>query len=308
MSEPTHKRPDQHILILGCGYTGAELAQRLAFKGVPVVGTTRSDERASIIRTRGAQPLLWDGADWAPIHRWRGRVRAVVSAVPPRMLGRGDGYEDVHEALLERLAEWPLDAFVYLSSTSVYGDQGGALVDEAAACTPDSPRGRARLEIEQQVLGSGLPAMVIRPAGIYGLGRSQLHRVASGRYRVVAGGGAYTNRIHVKDLAGMIEAAITRGTPGSIYLGSDTQPATQREVTDHIVETFGLPAPVEMPLAEARVRLDRNVLAMITGSKRLDSSATLADLRLRLRFPTYVEGLADVWQRQRAQISALVGA
>ncbi len=302
----THQRPDQHVLILGCGYTGTELAQRLAFKGIPVVGTTRSEERAGIIRTRGAHPVLYDGTDWGPLRRWRGRVRAVVSSIPPAMLGRGDAYEDPHAELVEQLAAWDLDAFIYLSSTSVYGDKAGAVVDEATPCAPDSPRGRARLEIERRVLDSGLPAMVIRPAGIYGLGRSLLHHVAAGGYQLIAGGEAYINRIHVKDLAATIEAAIRRGTPGATYLGSDARPAPQREVIDHITASYGLPAPTKMSLAEARVRLDRNVLAMVLGSKRLDASATREALGLRLRFPTYVEGLADVWQRQRAQIEGLV--
>lgn len=297
-------RGDKHVLILGCGYTGVVLAQRLAFAGRPVVGTTRADRRATVIRTRGAHPVLWDGADFSPLEPWRGRVCAVVHSVPPTVHPDGR-VDDPTEALLERFADWDLDAFIYLSSTSVYGDHGGAVVDEATPCAPDSPRGAARLAIERAVLAGPVPAQVIRPAGIYGPDRSQLHRIAAGRYRLVDGGAAYTNRIHVTDLAALIEAAIDRGQPGAVHLATDREPATQRAVVDHVVATFGLPAPTDMSLAEARIRLDKNVLAMITGSKRLDPRRTLEALGVRLRFPTYREGLADIWRRQRGDIEAL---
>jgi len=300
-------RRDRHVLILGCGYTGLTLAQRLAFRGVPVVGTTRSAERASIIRTRGAQPILFEAGQWEALAPWRGRTSAVVQMIPPAM-GPGGAFEDLTAELLHRLADWGLDAFVYVSSTSVYGDLGGEIADEDTPCAPDSPRGAARRSVEARVLASALPAMVVRPAGIYGPGRSQLHRIARGAYRLVAGGESYTNRIHVSDLAAILDAAIARGEPGRIYLGSDREPATQREVVDHIVATWGLPRPADMPLAEARIRLSRDVLAMITGSKRLDPSRTLEALGITLRYPTYRAGLADVWRREGAELMALLEA
>jgi nucleoside-diphosphate-sugar epimerase len=296
---------DKHVLILGCGYTGVALAQRLAFKGQPVVGTTRTEARASIIRTRGAHPIVWDGREVQALAPWRGRVHAVVCSIPPDVAPNGD-FTDLTAALLDFFADWSLDAFVYISSTSVYGDRGGEVADEDTPCDPDSPRGAARLAIERQVLAAPLTGMVIRPAGIYGPGRSQLHRMAAAKYRLVGGGGAFTNRVHVTDLAALIEAAINRGQRGAVYLGSDLEPATQRAVVDHVVTTYGLSVPTDMPLAEARIRLDKNVLAMVTGSKRLDPAKTLAALGVKLRFPSYREGLADVWRRQRSEIEALV--
>ncbi|MCA9518179.1 MAG: SDR family oxidoreductase [Myxococcales bacterium] len=308
MSAP---RVDKHVLIFGCGFTGTVLAQRLAFRGIPVVGTTRSEARASVIRTRGAQPVLFDTAapNWDVLAAWRGRVRALVHMVPPTMADAGagsDAYDDVTAELLERVEGWGLEALVYVSSTSVYGDHGGDVVTEATPCAPDSPRGRARREIEERVLGNGaVPATVVRPSGIYGPGRSQLHRMAAGRYRLIGEGEAITNRIHVADLAAIVDGALTRGEAGAVYLASDATPVTQREVAEHVTATYGLPAPPRMSLAEARVRLTKDVLAMMTSSKRLDASATLAALGVRLRYPSYREGLADVWLRERAAIEAL---
>ena len=283
------------VLIVGCGFTGCVLAQQLAFVGRAVYGTSRGERGVSVIRTRGAGAVLMTAPDFRPLRRIRGKVRALVTMMPPQMTGDG-GYVDHTAALLDAVKGWGLEAVVYVSSTSVYGDKGGAVVNEHTPCTPDSPRGRARLAIEQQVLTSGLPAMVVRPAGIYGRLRSQLDRLARGRTRLVDGGKSYTNRIHVKDLATIIEAACDRGTPGSVYLGADRHPATQVEVARHIVDTYGLPEPPSLSLAEARVRMSKDVLAMITGSKRLDPAQTLEALGVTLRFPDYKAGLAEIWR------------
>ena len=299
------KHPDRVVLILGCGYLGTVLAQRLAFKGRPVVGTTRSDHHAVVIRSRGAQPLVMDTTDLRPLDRVKGRVGAVVDLIGPAV-GRDGSYDDATRVLMQRLAPEDLAAFVYVSSTGVYGDQGGGLVDESTPCRPDSPRGSARLEIEQRVLGSALPAMVVRPAGIYGPGRSPLHRIAAGQRVLIGDGAAVINRIHVHDLAALLEAVIDGGQPGQIYLAADERPASHRELTAHVVDTYGLPEPPRMSLEEARVRLTPDAFAMLTGSKRIDASASRRALGLRLRFGDYVAGLADIWQREAPQIQALI--
>ncbi len=293
------------VLILGCGFTGMVLAARLGFAGTPVWGTTRTEAQTQVIRSRGSQAVLFDGVDMAPLRALRGRIGAVVDCIPPRV-DRGGAVEDSTPGILDAVADFGLGAFVYVSATSVYGDQRGDVVTEATPAAPDSPRGRARQTAEGQVLGSGLPAMVLRPSGIYGPGRSQLHRIAEGRYKLVGDGSALTNRVHVADLAALLEAAIARGKPGAVYLGTDQRPATQAEVVEHIVERYGLPRPPTIPLEEARVRMSRDAFAMITGSKRLDASHTLAELGVRLRFPNYIAGLSDVWRRDGAALRGLV--
>lgn len=295
------------VLILGCGFTGMVLAARLGFAGRPVWGTTRTEARTAVIRSRGSQAVLFDGSDMAPLRALRGRIGAVVDCIPPR-IDRDGAVEDATGAILDAVADFGLRAFVYVSATSVYGDQQGGVADEHTEASPDSPRGRARRDAEARVLASGLPAMVMRPSGIYGPGRSQLHRMAERRYRLVGDGSALTNRVHVTDLATLLEAAIDRGTPGATYLATDQRPASQAEVVEHIVTRYGLPRPPAIPLDEARVRMSRDVFAMITGSKRLDPTWTLDALAVRLRFPDYEAGLADVWRRDGAALRALAEA
>ncbi|MGB0588761.1 MAG: NAD-dependent epimerase/dehydratase family protein [Myxococcota bacterium] len=295
------------MLIVGCGFTGRLLAQQRAFEGHAVYGTSRTEEGANVIRTRGANAVVMNAPDFKAIDRIKGKVKALVTMMPP-IMARDGSYTDHNAALMAHVRDWGLEAVVYVSSTSVYGDKQGAVVDEATPCTPDSPRGTARLEIEQQVLESGLPAMVVRPAGIYGRFRSQFDRFAGRRTRLIDGGQSYTNRIHVRDLAAIIAAACERGERGAIYLGTDARPSVQAEVAAHIVETYGLPAPAELSLAEARVRLSRDVLAMIMGSKQLDGSKTLERLGVTLRFPDYVAGLAEIWRFDEPAIRAAVAA
>ena len=294
-------------LIVGCGFTGRVLAQQIAFSGRAAYGTSRSEAGVSVIRTRGASAVMMTAPDFRPLAPLKGKVDALVTMMPPVMAKDG-GYVDHNDALLDYVEDWGLKAIVYVSSTSVYGDKGGARVDEQTPCEPDSPRGCARLEIEQRLLSSSLPTMVVRPSGIYGRSRSQFDRLAGRRTRLIDGGMSYTNRIHVRDLATIIEAACDRGVPKSVYLASDARPALQAEVAAYIVDTYGLPEPSHLTLAEARVRMSKDVLAMIMGSKQLDGTKTLEALEVKLRFPDYASGLAEIWRFDEPTIKAAVAA
>jgi len=295
---------DRAVLLLGCGFTGQVVAQRLAFAGRPVVGTSRTARGAGVIRTRGARGLVWDGQDMAPLESLRGRLAAVVSFVPPTLpaprtqAARDGTFEDVHERVLELFANEPLDRFVYVSSTSVYGDRQGGLVDEATEPTPDSPSGHARVAVERAVLSSGLPAVVVRPSGIYGPGRSLLHRMAAGRLRMIGRGEGVGNRVHVHDLATTILRAVDRGEAGRVYVASDEHPAPRAEVAAYAVERFGLPEPTFLSDAEARVRLSPDAYKRLASSRRIDASATREALGVRLRYPSYREGLDAIWRQE----------
>lgn len=283
------------VLILGCGFLGQVLAQRLAFKGVPVIGTARGEPQLGIIRTRGAAPLPFEG-DLTALDRLNLKIDRVLMAIPPEA--------GLDAGLADKIAAWslPPGRVLYVSSTSVYGDRGGADTDEATPPNPSTPKAESRLAAE--LIWQRIGASVIRPAGIYGPTRSLLHRLAAGKYRLVGDGHAIVNRVHVVDLAALCEAAWS--APQGVYLGADLCPVPQSEVVRYCCETFGLPEPVSMPLAEARVRMDRDTLAMFSQSKSLRPEKTLAQLRVKLRFPSYREGMNDVWARDKAQLEALI--
>jgi len=283
------------VLILGCGFFGQALAQKLAFKGVPVAGTARGEPQLGIIRTRGASSVRFEG-DLAVLDRLPIKVGRVVMSIPPEA--------GLDTALAAKVAYWGLapGKIVYISSTSVYGDHAGAEVIESTPPAPATDKARGRLAAE--AIWQAIGASVIRPAGIYGPGRSLLHRIAARKYRLIDNGVAITNRIHVADLATLCEAAFAK-EPG-IYLGTDTHSTTQAEVAEWCTRELGLPALQPMSLAEARVRMDKDTLAMFSQSKRLNPTVTLARLGVQLRFPSYREGFRDVWTREKASLLALV--
>jgi len=283
------------VLILGCGFLGQTLAQKLAFQGTPVVGTARGEPQLGNVRTRGATPVKLAG-DLSVLDRLPFKIGRVLMAIPPEA--------GLDLALAARVAAWGLapGRVLYVSSTSVYGDRGGAEVVESTPTRPETDQARARLGAE--AIWQAIGASVIRPAGIYGPGRSLLHRLAARQYRLIDGGTAITNRIHVADLADLCLSAMN-GERG-LFLGSDTSPVTQAEVTAWCTAELGLPAPAPMSLAEARVRMNKATLAMFTQSKRLRPEATLASLRVTLRFPSFREGFRDLWAREQAAIMSLV--
>lgn len=310
MSLPRKGQPDTTrdgdrapLLILGCGFLGLVLAQKVSFKGVPVIGTARGEPHISVIKTRGATAVRFEGgasieADLSALDRIAGPVGKVVMSIPPEA--------ELDAMLAERVKSWGLapGRVLYISSTSVYGDHDGAEVTETTPPQPATDKAKARLAAEATWQAIG--ASVIRPAGIYGPGRSLLHRIAAKKHRLIDGGLTITNRIHVADLATLCEAALTK--PPGVYLGSDLAPTTQVEVADWATAELGLPAATPMSMGEAKVRMDKDTLAMFSQSKRLNPAATLAKLGVTLRYPTYREGFRDVWMRDKAALMALVAS
>ncbi len=288
------------VLILGCGYLGKMVAQKLCFGGRFVVGTARRDPELQVIRTRGAEAVFFDGRDLSGLERYRGRIEAVIQSVPPSA-------EAPEGPLIAQLHAWGATRAVYVSSTAVYGDRGGEVVTEETPTNPDTPRAQLRRAAEEAWLGGPIPASVVRPAGIYGPTRSLLHRLAARSYRVIEGTEAtLTNRIHVSDLVAIVVGALA-ARPGQVFLGADGAPAPTAEVAAWCVGELGLPAPTTMPMAEARVRMDRDTLAMFTHGKRVDPAQTLATLGVRLQFPDYKAGLRSIWLREQAALRQAMG-
>lgn len=295
------------VLIIGCGYTGRALARRLADAGAEVTGTVRGPEAAGAVRAAGAAPVVLDlGSALADAEGRRGlrgllggHDSIVFTAGPTR---RGDGFADFLPPFLELLrgsGAHPA-TFVYVSSTGVYGDRGGAWVDEATPVGDDlGPRGALRVTAEAALRdawrGWGLPVRILRPAGIYGPGRHVGLRLKAGTCRAIepddpAGPPLTVNRIHVADLAAALQAALTGGAPGEVYLAADDRPAALREVADYAAGLMGLPPPPGEPLTAARARLGDDI-HLVADRKRCRNRKLKEQLGVRLAFPTYVEGI-----------------
>lgn len=270
------------LLSIGHGYVARHLAVHLRAAGWRVIGTTRSEDRAREIAAQGDEALIWPGG--AGLAQAVARASHVLVSVPPGEAGC---------PVLPALPGAPQLAWIgYLSTTGVYGDAGGAWVDESAPIAPDGPRGAARARAEAQWQARGGPLHVFRLAGIYGPGRSAFDRLAApGARRIVKPGQVFC-RIHVDDIVAGLAASMARPMPGAVWNMADAEPAPPQDVLSEAARLLGCPPPPEVAFDEAG--MSPMLRSFYAANKRVDGTRMRRDLGVRLRHPTYREGLRAI--------------
>ncbi|MBW3619686.1 MAG: SDR family oxidoreductase [Actinobacteria bacterium] len=263
------------VLIAGCGYVGSELARRLVTADHDVWGLRRTASGMP----EGVRALAGDVTDPATLDL-PGGMDTLVYAVSP---GRRDetayraAYVDGLDHVLGALPTPPARV-LFVSSTAVYGQEDGSVVDEDSATEPSSFSGRVLLEAEARTHAAG--GTVLRLAGIYGPDRTRLIDEVRAGEATYPPGDVHTNRIHRDDCAGVLEHLLTLDAPAPTYVGVDDEPAPRREVLTWLAERLDAPPPRESPEPRSR-----------GGDKRC-SNARLRASGYELRFPTYREGYA----------------
>lgn len=282
--------------VVGCGYTGLVLVRALRALGVRVLGTSRSEERRAEIERAGAEFAVADVMEPATLRNvaaWRPNV--VFDLVRPQEIG-----EDRYTAwgtrnLVAAFTGTPLEALVYLSSTSVYGRRSGEWTDESTPVSPSSPLGRARVEAEtiylEAALANHLPARVCRAPGIYGPGRTLRQRLESGAYRRMDDEKLWVSRIHVEDLADALIAAWRHGAPGETYLLCDDEPVTGHEYAELTASLLALPLPPMVDREDIRQELTASAFERRVGSRRCSNRRMREELQVDLRYPSVREGV-----------------
>ena len=280
----------KHMLIFGMGFSGRAIARRLAKDGWRITGTSRTPDGLAAIKALGHEALLFTGE--APGEGITAAVNTathvLVSAGPD---ANGDPVLAHHR---KDLAAAPALTWIgYLSTVGVYGDFGGAWVDETAALKPASTRGRRRVKAEaawQEIARETTNALhIFRLAGIYGPGRSPLAKLKAGTARRIAKPGQVFNRIHVEDIAGVIAASITRPNPGAIYNVADDEPAPPQDVVVYAASLLGIEPPPETTFDNANMT---PMARSFYGENKRVSNARLKDeLEYRFQYPTFREGL-----------------
>jgi nucleoside-diphosphate-sugar epimerase len=272
------------VLIVGCGYLGRRVAGRLSEAGRRVLATTRSAARAEEFRAAGLVPIVCDVTDPATL----GGLPAVDTVIHAVGLDRSAG-KSMHEVYVAGLANLldglpPPRRFVLVSSTSVYGQTSGEVVDEGSPTEPAEESGRTVLEAERVLRGRFPEAIVLRFAGIYGPGRL-LRRVQSLQAREPIAGDPerWLNLIHVEDGAAAVLAAAERGRPGGVYVVCDDRPVRRREFFTLLARELNAPPPVFVPAAPGQPRESAN---RRTSNRRLRE-----ELGVALRYPDCAAGL-----------------
>ena len=268
------------LLSLGHGYSASALARRLRPQGWRIIGTTRNPEKADRLRAEGVEPLLWP-CDLAPA---LAESTHLLSSIAPDETG--DPVLVSHRA---DIAAAPLRWVGYLSTTGVYGDHQGGWVDESTPLTPSTQRGLQRVRAEAEWQSLGLPLHIFRIAGIYGPGRGPFEKVRDGTARRILKPGQVFSRIHVDDIAQVLEASITRPCPGAIYNLCDDDPAPPEDVIGHAATLLGLPLPPAVPYEKAEMTpMARSFYA---ESKRVRNDRIKTELGVQLIHPDYRAGL-----------------
>ena len=283
---------DKVLLSIGHGYSAQALAARLLAQGWRIIGTTRSPDKAEAMRVQGVEPLIWPGAP-LPF----AQVSHVLSSVAPV-----EGADPVLAAEGEALARaGHLRWLGYLSTTGVYGDHGGGWVDEDTPLTPATARGRARVAAEgawqELARTAGLPLHIFRLAGIYGPGRGPFAKLRSPGARAVIKPRQVFSRIHVTDIAAVLEASIRQPVPGAVYNVCDDDPAPPQDVLDHAASLLGLPPPTRVDFDAAD--LSPMARSFYAESKRVRNDRIKRDLGVRLAYPDYRSGLAAIHSAER---------
>ena len=299
---PPHAVPT--CLILGCGYAGARIATELAAGGTDVVGTRRGADGLAELAALGVRGLAFEGGATAPSDALAGtlaRTTHLVSSVAPaREPPLDDPVLDAVGAWLEAGLLPRLEWIGYLSTIGVYGDHGGAWVDEGAPCTSAQPRSIARREAELAWAATGerarLPVATLRLSGIYGPGRNAVRDALAGRARMLIKPGQVFNRIHVDDLA-RATALAARARFGGVLNVTDDEPAPPQDVIRHAHALVGRAPPPAVDFETADVSpMARSFYA---ESKRVANARSKRALALVYRFPDYRTGLASLVDRER---------
>jgi nucleoside-diphosphate-sugar epimerase len=281
------------LLCFGFGFSAQVLAGRLMPKGWQIHATSRSGEGRERIRKSGAHDLPFPTA----ASDFDGKTHLLISAPPGET---GDPVFLAHGEAIARRArqfEW----VGYLSTTGVYGDLQGGWVDEDTPLNPDTDRGRRRLAAERGWLelhkDRGLAVHIFRLAGIYGPGRNQLLSILAGSARRVIKPGQIFSRIHVEDIAGVLEASIAKPNPGRAYNVCDDEPCPPQDVIAFAAQLLDRPIPPAIAFEQAQ--LSPMARSFYADSKRVSNRRIKTELAYRLIHPTYREGLTALAKQRR---------
>lgn len=285
-----------NLFCLGYGYTASAFAARLHSRGWTIAGTTTSPDKAKVMERNGVCAHVWRDGGFDP--GWLDGADALLISTPPGEAGC-PAVNAAAGAIAARAKQWRWIG--YLSTNGVYGDHDGAWVNEESELRGTSERALRRIEAENAWRGlaqeNNLPLIVFRLPGIYGPGRSALDTVREGKAKRVYKEGQVFSRMHVDDIAAALEASMERPRLYDLYNLADDEPAPPQDVIEYACKLLGVEPPPLVPIEQAA--LSSMAKSFYADTKRVSNSRMKNSLGLTLRFPTYREGLDDIFRTGR---------
>ena len=282
------RRP--RLLILGCGDVGMRLLPLLRAR-FRVFAVTSDPGRCAELRAAGAVPVVADLDRPATLRRLAGLAQHVVHLAPPQSDGVLDRRTRSLRAVLPAHAR-----MVYVSTSGVYGDCGGALIDETRSVAPHNARAQRRVDAERVLrawaAGSGARVAILRVPGIYARDRLPLKRLEQGTAALLAQDDVYTNHIHADDLAHIVALALFRGLHGRIYHAVDDTHMLMADYFDTVADAFDLPRPPRLARAQLAAAVSPMLLSFMSESRRMRNARIKDELGVRLRFPEVAPAVA----------------
>ncbi|MCJ2123970.1 SDR family oxidoreductase [Methylobacterium sp. J-077] len=280
-----------NLFVFGLGFTGRRFAERARDRVLTVRATVTDPASAARLAAETGFTMRAFGpdADDPRIADDLADTDALLVSAPPSEQG-----DPVLRRYAEAISASRIGWIGYLSTIGVYGDQGGAWIDETTPAAPRSARSTVRVEAEAAWLElgarSGKAVQVFRLSGIYGPGRNPIVKLREGRSQRIVKAGQVFNRIHVDDIATTLLASLDRPRPGAVYNVTDDEPTPPQTVTEHAAALANLPLPPEIDFETAD--LSPMARSFYGENKRVRNRLIRDELGVRLAYPTYREGLA----------------
>lgn len=294
------------ILIVGCGDVGLRVARLLRGRG-RIYGLSHSPQRYAELRAAGVIPIPGDLDDRKSMTRLAGLADIVLHFAPPPGEGESDPRTRRLLSALSRRASLACSqpgripganrekALVYISTSGVYGDCGGAVVTETRPARPNNTRAKRRADAEARLRAWGCRARrrvgILRAPGIYAQDRMPAERVKKALPAIVAEDDVHTNHIHAEDLARLALAVLFKGRANRLYNAVDDSGLKMGDWFDVVADHLGLPRPPRLPREAVIAAVTPAMRSFLSESRRLDNRRIKTELQFRLRYPSVRQGL-----------------
>lgn len=294
----------ERLLIIGCGDIARRALPALLAR-YHVLALVRSHADAGQLADLGVEPIVGDLDEPSSLAPLAGAADRIICLAPPPDSGVIDSRTG---NLLSVLREPPSKSgamlahalrrprrCVYVSTSGVYGDCAGALVDETRAVNPGTQRALRRVDAERAWTEFGratrAAVVILRVPGIYASDRLPLERIRRGTPVLREQDDVFTNHIHADDLAAIVVAAIEHEDAQGVFNASDDSALKMAQWFDLIADRAGLPRPPRIARSEAAGRIAPALLSFMSESRRLLNTKMKRELRVQLRYPTVREGV-----------------